>query len=663
VSAIYGTFDLRGHAPEAVSLALMDAALASAGPDGKGCWMGGPVALGTRALNVTPGARVEQYPTRGPDDVCILVSDARLDNRAELGHACGIEPEALSGLSDSHLILAAYLRWGDGCAQRMLGDFAFALWDRRDQSVFCARDQLGVKPFYYFFRPRFLFAFASQMHGLLSHPLVPRRLNEGAVGDQLILRTSDLDTTFFVECYRLPPAHTMRVHAGGLQLTRFWSPTGSADVRFPSDLDYVLACRELLEQSIRDRVDTSARVGAHVTGGLDSSSVACLAARELSAADDVCHLYTWYAPPGPETNPAEGELPFVAAVCRQIGVPLGRPSMSPEAIADVMLLHTGPPDRMAPHPSSWGMHELMRKDRIGVVLSGWGGDELCSFNGRGYYADLAIRGRWRRLTADLHSAGTMSGATFLGALRSRVLLPLLPDSAWERLRRRRGGPYVGDATTFRYIRPEFIDRHQLDERVRDCVRRELPGVRANQLRLLANGHLVGRLEEWSAAGAQCGIDYRHPLLDRRLVEFCIGLPPEQYVRTGRHRYLLRRAIEGLVPDCLPWDRDKNDPVGVRHNISQHQGVWPRLRQPLEEFGQTPEVAAMLNVPSMQRDLEKLCNQGLGSLEPYERHGFRLAFNAAAFVHRHGSARGVNPVGSREEDGSVGEAATHRRSNP
>jgi asparagine synthase (glutamine-hydrolysing) len=151
--------------------------LAHRGPDGAGAWSEESVGLGHRMLHTTPESLNEKLSLVDDRRGLVLTADARLDNRDELITALGFGGRPCEELTDSELILGAYKRWGERCPERLLGDFAFAIWDRRRQELFCARDHIGVKPFYYH-RAGKLFVFASEIKALLCVPEVPRRLNE-----------------------------------------------------------------------------------------------------------------------------------------------------------------------------------------------------------------------------------------------------------------------------------------------------------------------------------------------------------------------------------------------------------------------------------------------------------------------------------------------------
>ena len=178
MGAIAGLYLLDGRSPNRTDLDLMVATLAHRGPDASGMWCRGPAGLAHRALWTTPESLHETLPLRADFANLVLTADARIDNRAELIAALDLDGRGSSQITDSELILAAYEYWGEHCPEKLLGDFAFAIWDGRKQTVFCARDHFGVKPFYYHYRAGRLFAFASEIKGLLCLSEVPRRLNE-----------------------------------------------------------------------------------------------------------------------------------------------------------------------------------------------------------------------------------------------------------------------------------------------------------------------------------------------------------------------------------------------------------------------------------------------------------------------------------------------------
>src|SRR2546427_256925 len=302
VTGIAGLWRRDGRPGEPAELDGMLARVAHRGPDGTGAWREGPVALGHGMLHTTPESLREQQPLVGTRGDLVLVADARIDNRGEL---CSLLP-APSDATDAELILAAYERWGEHCPEHLLGDFAFAMWDGRTQRLFCARDHFGVKPLYYHHRPSRLFAFASEIKGLLALPDVPRRLNETRVADYLVPLLEDKVITFYEEIVRLPPAHRMVVSRDGVLIEQYWALDPEREIRMKSDAEYAEAFREIFTEAVRCRLRSAFPVGSMLSGGLDSSSIACVA-RELLAEDGGGKLHTFSAifPDVPECDERE----------------------------------------------------------------------------------------------------------------------------------------------------------------------------------------------------------------------------------------------------------------------------------------------------------------------------------------------------------------------
>src|SRR3989442_1004237 len=247
-------------------------------------------ALAAQALPARPGPEACARVGAAPPLAGSLHADARIDNRAEL---CSVL-SAPSTVTDAELILQAYARWGERCPEHLLGDFAFALWDARRGFLFCARDHFGVKPFYYHHRPGRLFAFASEIKGLLVLSDVPRRLNETRVADYLVPLLEDKEITFYEGIVRLPPAHHMTVSRDGVRIEQYWALDPDREIRMKSDGEYAAAFREIFTEAVRCRLARPIPVGSMLSGGLDSSSIVFVAPK-LLAEDGSRELHTFSA--------------------------------------------------------------------------------------------------------------------------------------------------------------------------------------------------------------------------------------------------------------------------------------------------------------------------------------------------------------------------------
>ena len=232
----------------------------------------------------------------------MIVADARLDNRREVVAALDLEASATRDVGDGELILRAYERWGGACPTRLVGDFAFAVWDSRNETLFCARDHVGVKPFYYH-RAASAFLFASEIKALLTSPIVPYRLNPARVADHLVGLFGDQTSTFYRDIDRLPAGHTLTVTRSGMRIQRYWTLDSSRELVLGSDEEYAEAFRECFTEAVRCRMPSSDRVGCLLSGGLDSSSIVATARSLRTAVDAKLDTFSAIFPSLPAPRP------------------------------------------------------------------------------------------------------------------------------------------------------------------------------------------------------------------------------------------------------------------------------------------------------------------------------------------------------------------------
>jgi len=515
-----------------------------------GLWREGPVGLGHRMRWTTPESLHESLPFSRPSERLAITADARLDNREDLIASLNVTDHAIS---DSTLILLAYDRWGDTCPEKLLGDFAFVIWDGRRQALLCARDPMGVKPFYYHHQPDRFFAFASEIKALLCLAEIPRRLNEERVADYLVPILEDMEATFFRDIVRLPPGHRLLLDSRGLALQRYWSLDPSREMRLDSDEAYAEAFRSLFSDAVRAGLRSAYPVGSLLSGGLDSSSITCTA-RSLIAKNGGKPLHTFSAifDDVPECD----ERQFIKHVVDQGGLDahyVRADRLSPLTDLDRVLWHEDEPFYAPNLYMHWGLFKSAQEQSVRVLFDGFDGDSTVS-HGMATLTELASSGRWIALAAELIGMSRHGRRSGWDGLRSYVIGPMLPDSmrrAWRSLRRRPVERSEGNST----IRSEFADRIGLAERLhywQGDRRKPAHTAREEHYRRLTWGVIPFALEVVDRAAAAFSIEPRYPFFDRRLVEFCLALPPEQKLHKGWSRVVLRRAMAGTLPAVIQW---------------------------------------------------------------------------------------------------------------
>ena len=399
----------------AQGLDAMSAALADYGADAA-TWTEGAVRLAIR----TAWTKEDRAASRlhfAHDAGLVLAADARLDDRDTLCNALGVLPPERAGLGDGELILRAYLRWGRDCPRHLLGDYAFAVWDARQRMLFCVRDHIGARPFYYALQEE-RFIFASTVEAVLAAPGVSDALDEVTVATHLASRVFSETRTFYAAVRKLPPGQTLTVEAKATRngsdryrtrIERYWHPEQAPAARPASDDAYAEQFLHLYTQAVRDRL-RGGPVGVHLSGGLDSSSIAVLAARELRRQNrPPPRAFTWLPDPGNRPPPAHApEYALVDAVCAQEGLQACHGAPAAKDVLDVLRLDGTLPG-VHVHMNEAIVQRHAAAQGVQVLLSGWGGDECVSFHGRGHWQHLLLSGRWRRLAAEYRDQDASAG--------------------------------------------------------------------------------------------------------------------------------------------------------------------------------------------------------------------------------------------------------------
>jgi asparagine synthase (glutamine-hydrolysing) len=540
MSGLVGILNLDGRPADGGLVARMLGAIAHRGPDASRVWTDGPAALGHCLLTTTPESADEVQP-RAEDDGLTIVFDGRLDNRRELVDALASLRVPSPAGPDAAFVLAAYRRWGVDCAARLLGDFAFAVWDAGRRRLFCARDVMAQKPFYYHHAPP-LFLFASEPQALLRHPSVSRRVNEGMAAEYLSIVTSTTDT-LFADVHRLAPAHRIVVSSREFRHDKYWEIDAARTIRYRTTGEYRDHLRALLTQVVGDRLRSSTDTGVLLSGGVDSSSILATAVqlKRSGALTRDCSAFSLIDPGGPLDEQAFMDRTVAALGCAShryeaASIPAGAYRDATRRRAD-----------LASSPGAMMMTSVRNGARtrgVRVLLSGTGSDEW--LGGSVYHcADLARSWRWGELSAYLRSARS-SGA--IADSRTAVKLatwPLLSRGARKRIK-----TLIGRDAVPRWIRPEFAARIGLADRLyRPDPDPPFPTIAQRTIfRDMTSGLMVHGIEDEERSAAESALEVRYPFADRRVMEFGLAIPEELRWRDGVRKFVLREAMRGTLPE-------------------------------------------------------------------------------------------------------------------
>jgi asparagine synthase (glutamine-hydrolysing) len=577
VSGILGLYNLDGAPVDPGQLSDMASFLQRRGPERTGLWHADRVGLGHTLLATTHEAAYEQLPFVHEASGCAITADVRLDNRSELLERLGLT-ERRATIGDAELVLASYLRWGEACPEHLLGDFAFAIWDPRRCSLFCARDHLGMRQLVYHFRRGRCFVFATEPRAIMVLPQVPYAINEARIADFLVNELEGIDktSTFFEEIVRLPPAHTLTVSAAGLLCRRYWALEAGQELRLTSDAEYVEAFLDVFDRAVACRLRTVGAVGSMLSGGVDSGTAAATA-RLLLAAEGRSPLHTFSAV-SPDGD-SDAETDAIHTVLTMDGIEptivncaeLGWPNPTLE---DAMREIDEPFDlNMAVIQALY----LSAKNKGLTMLMDGGAGDIVLWEGM-YLARLLRTGHWRTALREAAAQNRfwrgglpLGPELFRGALFAFAPLPLL-EPALDRHRTMRINRRI---RTDDLIAPDFARTTSVDERLQALARLNdrrlfLDSARERAAAIEHPYLTVGR-ERYDRVAGAIGIEPRDPYCDIRVAELCVRLPDRQVSAGGWPKAILRRAGAGRLPDAVRWRQDKENP-----GWAFTEAVWRRI---------------------------------------------------------------------------------------
>ncbi len=467
----------------------------------------------------------------------------RIHNRAELVQLLSPRwPEAAAD-DDARLVLRAFLQWGEACASRLVGDFAFVVCDPSRRLTYGARDAMGVKPLYYFLSDRQFIA-ATELSQLVAAeiPLAPC---EPMIAELLAFDVRSRRETLYRDIYRLPPGHWMRLTEDEIHVAEYWRPDPVSELRYARDEDYADHFFDLLRTAVADRAPGDEPCAAYLSGGLDSSSVVCMA----RALERSFETFSLVFPDVPEAD----ERQYIEAVATRVGAPSHLLANAPIDAGDYRRRAAWRADLPELPSDAIGEPLLaaMRERGHRIALTGVGGD----FGFAGsllHYADLLqqgdLAGLLRQYRSDRETPDVGSSPRQLVSQGLRLLVPAaLRKTARPIVRRLGWGTRVPS-----HIDRRFAARTGLLERF--DARRSAPGPAAPTRRyvseLFASGWTCRLLETIERAAADYGLELRHPFYDRRLVEFAVAIPESQRWRGRTTKFVMRQAMRPLLPETV-----------------------------------------------------------------------------------------------------------------
>jgi len=567
---ICGIVDLRGRRVPEQNLRAMSNVLRHRGPDDQGSLISGAAALGFRRLSIVDVAGGQQ-PMSNEDGTVWIVFNGEIYNSPELRPMLEQRGHRYATHSDTETIVHLYEEYGDHCVDYMRGMFAFAIWDTRRKRLFCARDRVGIKPFYYAIAGD-RFAFASEIKALIELPGFKPELNRRALPEFFAFGYISSEETLFDDVRKLLPGHHLVIdlERGDTEprITQYWDLDVSAPEYPLSEADYIAQFRDLFSEAVRIHLRSDVPLGVFLSGGLDSSSIAA----EMAALrkDSIQTFSVGYA------EDQYNELPYARQVAEHIRAEHNEVILGPEdffASLPQVIWHE---DEPVVWPSSIALFHVSRlaKEKVKVVLTGEGADEVLA----GYLKYRVTL--WNLRNGPLYRKFVPQPIRQLA--KNALDSGLVPDWVLRKLRH----SFLYYPHTFEKIYFDnfysVFPQDQQPQLLSSQLMNELYEVDAyaNSMRFFpargSNGNLLNRLlyldiktylvellmkqDQMSMAAS---IESRVPFLDHKLVEFASRIPARHKIRSFSGKYLLRRVMANRLPVEVLRRNKKGFPTPIR----------------------------------------------------------------------------------------------------
>ncbi len=563
MSGICGLFNLDDAPVAEPELRAMTSLLEKRGPEATRIWLDKFIGLGHTLLATTPELQFETQPFVHNESGCVITADVRLDNRNDLLHSFKLN-ERRDSIGDAELILRAYLEWGDDGVDRLLGDFAFAIWDPRHQKVFCARDQFGIRPLYYHYLQGQHFVFASDTRAILVLPQVPYQINEGRVADYLVpeLEWFDYTSTFYEGVFRLPPGHKAIATVSGLDVVEYYRPQPGPELGRMTDDDYRQGFVEVFTKAVDARLRAPpGTVGSMLSGGMDSGSVVVFAKDILhSRGEGPLPTYSAVQRRDPE-NPGELDCAESQAIYAALSMPQISPTLvHPDSLEHAFESLTSNLDE--PFDGVFAILKaifLAAQDRgTRVMLDGAGGDVI--LNEGSYIPRLIRQGKLKLAISEIIAEHQFWGeGSPVPSLIRYAGAVMIPESIKKLARGTRHRRKVERYLKSSLISPDFAQSVGVKRRFKTMQKIFPSGRTADYAEEFCNKswpNMTAGRERYQRIAASTGTEARDPFMDRRVIDYCSRLPGRFRLRDGWPKMILREISADTLPKEVLWTKRK-----------------------------------------------------------------------------------------------------------
>lgn len=530
MSAIFGIINKHQQPISPAATQGISTALAHRAIDGSNTWQENHVLIGHCKLAMTRSDHLNPLPLITDD--LVITADLRIDNRAYLIN----QTNAPKDSSDIILLWHAWMQWNEQCVKHLEGEFAFCIYHRNTQQCFLATDHIGFRSLYYYNSPE-VFIFCSEQKGIQAVKPAPNRFNELSL-IEYYFRQSAPSTTYDADIHALCGGRTLQLKQQNIIFRTYWTPAGGK-YNFKKPDDWHECGKELIYDAVRNRLNTDKPIGITLSGGLDSSSLACVLSDVLWKQNKPLYAFSAILPNEHHAE-EEDERTYIDIIGKHCPNIIQTYVTAEEHGPFDDILQAFERDETFPNVFYYLDHAILEaaaSKQLGVLFTGFGGDHWVSWKGNPVIHRLLRQGRllnaWKLISA-------------FSEKENKSWLTIFKREYIAQARKQR--QEIAQAP---YLQARFFKKHTDTLSFSNTV-----DIRADMIENLCSGRTGLFPAMLAKRNERYGMQSAVPLLDKRLMEFMVDVPQHLFVYGGYKRSFLRHAMQHIVPPAVLWRRDK-----------------------------------------------------------------------------------------------------------
>ena len=599
--------------------------------------------LGNTIQPIIVQDKLEELPRYGQNKDVVIVADAIIDNREELYYELQLEGRPLKDITNSELILEAYIRWNKEVPQHLIGDFAFAVWNNKKEELFLCRDHVGKRTLYYTQEDNVI-AFST-----LIKPLLMIKTNvkysEQWIANYLAVLESlnelDLELTFYESIKQVPPATYMIFTKDKVEVKKYWNPIEGKQLKLDSDEAYEEAFRTVFFEAVNCRLEVDGEIGIMLSGGLDSGSIACVAAKSLDQKSQRLKAYSAvpkadYVDWLPKGTIAD-ESKYIDELVRHY------PNIDLNYCASDKLDAYNQMERLSliqesPYKYSANLFwidriaQLAKEDGCKVLLDGQSGNHTISYGNISDHIVTLINKR-KLITAyrEIMKYSRLHHRIPKSVIKHFILLyvPQFMKDKWKRTKTE------NTKSMTHLIKKEFADQWKVNKYLKH--NRQGKYYKKRQTVKDVREYICNNLlfSQSGASEARLSIEYgmvrRDPSRDKRVIEFCMSLPAEQFVKDGMERSLIRKSMKGILPDLIRMNFSERGRQSA-DLVQRLRQDWISIRKEFSEAITDSRIKSFVDTNEMKVMLSKM-GEAPKNEEYYEVQAIMTIINLFRYLSR------------------------------